>query len=95
MQSALAGRRAEGYFWELIEATIDSDVRIGLLPRGFEDPSRRLFYSDPEIFEYYLTTHSMPLLTFEDQARFVILTELPDRLLDLYPDTFWLKLVTP
>ena len=95
MQSALAGRRAEGYFWEMIEATIDSDVRIGLLPRGFEDPSRRLFYSDPEIFEYYLTTHSMLLLTFEDQARFVILTELPDRLLDLYPDTFWLKLVTP
>ena len=94
LRSALAGRRAEGYFWELIEETSDYNVLFGILSRDFEDPSRRLFYSDPEVFEYYLNTHSMSLLTFEDQARIVILTKLPDRLLDLFPETFWHNLVT-
>ena len=91
--SLAKGGRAAKYFWELFEETTEDDVRLGVLARDFEDPTRRLFYSDPEVFEHYLLTRSLPILTFEDQSLIVMLTELPEQLLDFFPETFWSKLV--
>ena len=95
LKARLAERPVENYFWSLLEETTDDDVILGILPTQFEDPSRRLFYSDPEVFEHYLITHSLPLLTFEDQSVIVMLTELPEHVIDLLTEDFWSKLVSP
>ena len=93
LKASLAGRRAEEYFLELLEETSDDDLHLGVLSRNLENPIRRLFYSDPEVFEHYLFTHSLPLLTFEQQSLIVVITELPEHLLDLFSGNFWQELV--
>lgn len=84
--SAVAGSPAESMFREYIG--LAKDVRIAIVRNAdLESPLQRIFYSEIGVFQHYVMENQVPLMTIENQARFLIATPLPTAFDELYPET--------
>ena len=80
----------EQWLAQIAANTTDEEVKVAVL----EDPIpemcyQRLFFSEPEVFQRHLDNEELPLLTMERQMRVVLITDLPEDLLELKPTNFW------
>jgi len=84
-------KTAEQWLADILSDCSDEDVKIGVL----DDPLMQnhfhtLFFSEPDVFQRYtIETEKLPLLSLEEQMRTVLITSLPEDLLELTPRRFW------
>jgi hypothetical protein len=93
LEHIMGNRKAERWLLHLLRTrkqTSDEEILLMSLPgNSINDAFRRLFFSEPKIFQLYCETQSLPILNIQDNARIAIVTRLPRNLLDLEPKNFW------
>lgn len=99
--SAVSDTPAAARFKEKI--SLDKDIKFAIArPTRFVDRFQLLFYPECAVFQHYVLTGDVPLMTLEDQSRFLLVTPLPGNIQELYlpaeksllgDSTFWTKWV--
>ena len=84
---------SEQWLAELLKDVTDAEAKVAVLTDPILETSyQRIFYSEPTIFQHYLQLQlkdQLPMLTLESQMRYVLVTSLPEDLLELKPSRFW------
>jgi len=84
------GKQAEQWLADLLAECDEDEVKYAILnPCAGQNNFQRLFFSEAVVFQRYLNNEALPLLTLEDQVKTVLITELPQNLLELKPTRFW------
>jgi len=85
-----ADNPAEQWLAELLMDSTDNEVKIATTTEPvFESCYQRLFYSEPSVFQQYLSGKEIPILTLDRQLQTFMITDLPEDLLELKPRRFW------
>ena len=80
----------EQFFGQLLAQIPDAHIKFGMLSESYQKTrNRRLFFSEPRVFQAYLGVKDLPLLTSDDQGRILLMTSLPEQLLQLEHSRFW------
>jgi len=83
-------KQPEQWLATLLTASDEADVKIAVLnPSSLYNSFQTLFFSELDVFQRYIDGEELPLLTLESQMRTVLLTKLPENLLQLKPSLFW------
>jgi hypothetical protein len=77
-----------------LQKTLDEEryqnCKIAVLNASVMERSyQHLFFSEPDVFQRYIEKGQVPLLSLERQMQVVLITDLPENLLDLQPRRFW------
>ena len=90
-------KAAEHWLANLLSECSEEDVKIGILEDSLmQNHYHTLFFSEPDVFHRYtIEMEDLPVLTLENQMRTVLITSLPESLLELTPRRFWRYWVGP
>ena len=88
--SMRADNPAEQWLAEILMDSTDKEVKVATMTEPLlEQCYQRLFYSEPSVFQQYLGGKEIPILTMTCQLQTVMITDLPEDLLELKPRRFW------